>query len=90
MHRTAYAEELMKHMDVHSYGRCLHNKDFPKEMQFPIYNDHGASMRNKIFIFKDYKFVLVFENNNVTDYVTEKMPNVLQAGSVPVVRTSFK
>lgn len=27
-------------------------------------------MRNKIFIFKDYKFVLTFENNNVTDYVT--------------------
>eukprot|EP01114_Cavostelium_apophysatum_P013916 TRINITY_DN3476_c0_g1_i1.p1 TRINITY_DN3476_c0_g1~~TRINITY_DN3476_c0_g1_i1.p1 ORF type:complete len:612 (+),score=103.82 TRINITY_DN3476_c0_g1_i1:87-1922(+) len=84
VHRTAYAKELMKHIDVHSYGKCLHNRDFPPEMQFPIYKDHGASMRNKISIFKNYKFVLVFENNNVTDYVTEKMTNVLQAGSVPV------
>jgi len=82
--RTSYAKELMEHMDVHSYGRCLHNKDFPPEMQFPIYSDHGASMRNKIWIFTHYKFVLVFENNNVTDYVTEKMMNVFQAGSVPV------
>lgn len=41
-------------------------------------SDHGASMRNKIQIFKDYKFVLTFENNNVTDYVSEKMINVLQ------------
>src|SRR5271165_4251677 len=53
-----------------------------QEMQFPIYSNHGASMRNKIFVFKlrdfglesdrfqrDYKFTLVFENNNVTDYV---------------------
>jgi len=82
--RTAYAAELMEHMQVDSYGQCLHNKDFPKEMQFPIYQDHGASMRNKIGIFKDYKFVLVFENNNVTDYVTEKMMCAIEAGSVPV------
>jgi hypothetical protein len=27
--RTAYAKELMRHIDVHSYGQCLHNKDFP-------------------------------------------------------------
>jgi hypothetical protein len=51
-YRTAYAAELMEHMQVDSYGQCLHNKDFPKEMQFPIYQDHGASMRNKIGIFK--------------------------------------
>eukprot|EP01114_Cavostelium_apophysatum_P009638 TRINITY_DN2285_c0_g1_i2.p1 TRINITY_DN2285_c0_g1~~TRINITY_DN2285_c0_g1_i2.p1 ORF type:complete len:606 (+),score=145.63 TRINITY_DN2285_c0_g1_i2:116-1933(+) len=82
--RTAYAKELMEHVSVDSYGQCLHNKDFPPEMQFPIYSDHGASMRNKIFIFTHYKFVLVFENNNVTDYVTEKMMNVIQAGAVPV------
>lgn len=36
--RTAYAKELMQHMDVDSFGRCLHNKDFPPEMQFPIYS----------------------------------------------------
>jgi hypothetical protein len=28
--------------------------------------------------------VLAFENNNVTDYVTEKIFNVYRAGAVPV------
>lgn len=40
-------------------------------------------MENKIKIFENYKFVLVFENNNVTDYVTEKMMCALEAGAVP-------
>jgi hypothetical protein len=83
-YRTAYVKELMENMKVNSLGHCLHNTDLPKEMQFPIYSDHGSSMRNKIAIFKDYKFVLCFENNNITDYVTEKLPNVLQSGAVPV------
>lgn len=50
--RTAYARELMQHLSLDSFGRCLHNKDLPKEMQFPVYSDHGSSMRNKIQIFK--------------------------------------
>eukprot|EP01116_Phalansterium_solitarium_P016007 TRINITY_DN3615_c0_g1_i1.p1 TRINITY_DN3615_c0_g1~~TRINITY_DN3615_c0_g1_i1.p1 ORF type:complete len:606 (+),score=163.98 TRINITY_DN3615_c0_g1_i1:99-1916(+) len=84
IYRTAYMHELMKHVKIDSYGQCLHNKDMPEDMRFPIYSDHGASMRNKITVFSKYKFVIAFENNNVTDYVTEKMPNVFQAGSVPI------
>jgi hypothetical protein len=76
--RTAYVKELMEHIQVDSFGKCLHTKDVPKEMDFPIYNNHGASMRNKIQVFSEYKFVITFENNNVTDYVTEKMMNVIQ------------
>lgn len=52
-------------------------------MQFPIYSDHGKSMMNKITIYQQYKFVLAFENHNITDYVTEKIMNAFQAGSVP-------
>lgn len=32
-------------------------------------------MAEKIKLFSQYKFVLAFENNNVTDYVTEKLPH---------------
>ena len=53
-------------------------------MQFPIYSDHGASMRNKIVMFSQYKFVLAFENSNTTDYVSEKVFNALQSGALPV------
>jgi len=35
-------------------------------------------------VFKDYKFVLAFENNNVTDYVTEKLPSALLSGTLPI------
>jgi hypothetical protein len=37
--------------------------------------DHGGLMEEKIRLFSQYKFVLAFENNNVTDYVTEKLPH---------------
>jgi hypothetical protein len=38
----------------------------------------NSCVRNKIVVLSQYKFVLSFENNNVTDYVTEKMMNVIQ------------
>eukprot|EP01127_Copromyxa_protea_P013020 TRINITY_DN3451_c0_g1_i2.p1 TRINITY_DN3451_c0_g1~~TRINITY_DN3451_c0_g1_i2.p1 ORF type:complete len:422 (+),score=66.38 TRINITY_DN3451_c0_g1_i2:30-1268(+) len=82
--RTKYVKELMKYIPVDSYGACLHNTDWPQEMRAPVYEDHGKSMENKIKLFADYKFVLVFENNNFTDYVTEKLLCALQAGSIPV------
>eukprot|EP01097_Dermamoeba_algensis_P011952 TRINITY_DN944_c0_g1_i2.p2 TRINITY_DN944_c0_g1~~TRINITY_DN944_c0_g1_i2.p2 ORF type:complete len:256 (-),score=66.02 TRINITY_DN944_c0_g1_i2:546-1313(-) len=75
---------MMKYVRVDSYGKCLHNKDLPAHMQKPIYDDHGQSMKNKIEIFKQYKFVIAFENSEVEDYVSEKIMNVLQAGAVPI------
>jgi hypothetical protein len=77
--RTAYVQELMKHIAVDSYGLCLHNKDLPDAFKGRIYDDHGKSMKNKIALFKNYKFVLAFENNDhIYDYVTEKIVNVFQ------------
>lgn len=42
-----------------------------------IETSHGGLMAEKIRLFSQYKFVLAFENNNVTDYVTEKMPHAI-------------
>lgn len=82
--RFQYVAELMRYISVHSYGRCLHNRELPPQMQFPIYSNHGESMRNKIVMFSDYRFVLAFENSNTTDYVSEKVYNALQSGALPV------
>lgn len=82
--RTEFMEQLMEHINVHSFGQCKHTKDLPEHMRAPIYNDHGLSMRNKVEIFSKYKFVLALENNNVTDYVTEKIINAFQARAVPI------
>ena len=46
----------MKHMEVHSYGKCLHNKDEP--------DARGRSRNeNKRHILSQYKWYLAFENN---------------------------
>lgn len=79
--RLAYIKELMKYIQVDSYGHCLHNKDAALRMGG---GSHGNTMRDKINIISGYKFMLAFENNMVEDYVTEKLINAYQAGSVPI------
>jgi len=65
----------MNYMKVDSFGTCLHNSEFPP----------GAiSRQNKIKLIGEYKFVLTFENANVTDFVTEKIFEAFVAGTVPV------
>jgi hypothetical protein len=56
-HRSSYVKEMMSHIHIDSLGQCFHNKDLPKHMQFPIYSDHGSSMRNKVKAFKLLQFV---------------------------------
>eukprot|EP00727_Mastigamoeba_balamuthi_P001742 m51a1_g11565 putative glycosyltransferase 10 family protein (844) ;mRNA; f:3792-9630 len=79
--RVEYVRQLMRHVRVDSYGRCLHNADFP-------FNDtrHGDGWpERKERVIAPYKFTLAFENSNARDYVTEKFFQPLMAGSVPVV-----
>ncbi|XP_063907039.1 alpha-(1,3)-fucosyltransferase 10 isoform X2 [Zophobas morio] len=80
--RDAYIAELMKHIQVDSFGACLNNKHFPKGIadvnSMDLYNDKLLH-----FIAK-YKFVLAFENAICDDYITEKLWRPLVVGSVPV------
>eukprot|EP00752_Nemacystus_decipiens_P011501 g10213.t1 len=80
--RFKYMQELMKHATVHSFGHCLHNREEPQ-----LVPGDGATNRqeNKVVVLARYKFLLAFENNNqVRDYVTEKVYNGLQSGTLPV------
>ena len=82
--RDSYIEELMKYIDVDSYGRCLHNKDLPEELQDPLtFNSEGV-----MNIVGKYKFAIAFENALCNDYLTEKFWRPLYAGAVPIVRGS--
>lgn len=72
--RTVYVKELMRYLDIHSYGRCLRNRDLKE--------DKGRS--TKLETIANYKFTLCFENSLAKDYVTEKFFDPLFAGSVPV------
>ncbi len=72
--RDAYVRELMRHMAVDSYGRCLNNRGWPA--------DHGRV--TKLETLSRYPFTLAFENSVTEDYVTEKFFDPFVAGSVPV------
>ncbi|GJP46431.1 hypothetical protein CLOM_g5718, partial [Closterium sp. NIES-68] len=68
--RLEALKELGRHMEVHSYGRCLNNK---------------RSERDKLPVLARHRFSLAFENTCEEDYVTEKFWQCLVAGSIPVV-----
>lgn len=72
--RNTYVEELVRHIDVHSYGRFLRNRTLP--------DDNGAE--TKLRVISEYKFNLAYENSIEKDYLTEKFFDPLQVGCVPV------
>ncbi|KAI8073996.1 hypothetical protein BC940DRAFT_231457 [Gongronella butleri] len=70
--RQLYVEQLMKYIQVDSYGSCLNNKDFPE-----------GKTREQLM--SEYKFYLAIENANCDDYVTEKLVDTLKFSAVPIV-----
>ncbi|XP_010887894.2 alpha-(1,3)-fucosyltransferase 10 isoform X1 [Esox lucius] len=78
--RDTYVSELMKHIQVDSYGQCLHNRDLP-----PLLRDSTAMEEQAFYqILAQYKFILAFENAVCDDYITEKLWRPLKLGVVPV------
>lgn len=78
--RTAYVKELMKYIPIDSYGLCLQNvppESFTRNTDLSRYED-------KIKLFRDYKFVLAFENSNTSDYISEKLSQAILGQSLPV------
>ncbi|KAJ7426636.1 Alpha-(1,3)-fucosyltransferase 10 [Willisornis vidua] len=78
--RDSYVRELMCHIEVDSYGECLHNRDLPQHLRNPAAMDDG----NFLKILAQYKFILAFENAICEDYITEKLWRPLKLGVVPV------
>jgi hypothetical protein len=72
--RTEYLREMMKHVEVHSYGKLFRNAAQPD----------GAGREFKLDTMARYKFTVAFENASDADYVTEKFYDPLIAGSVPL------
>jgi hypothetical protein len=78
--RDAYVAELMRHLDVHSYGACLNNRRLAADDAQSWPRNWGA----KIEALSTYYFALAFENAEYEHWVTEKMPQAIYAGAVPV------
>jgi len=62
---------------IHSYGRCLHNQDWPGE-------DKGQDSKEKYELMGTYKFCFTMDNTDQKDYISEKLFQALAAGCVPV------
>lgn len=72
--RHEYLCELMRHIPIDSYGKLFHN--------CTLEQDRGRE--SKLELYRQYKFVIAFENSCGTDYVTEKFYDPMLSGAVPV------
>ena len=72
--RMTLVERLMKHTDIHNYGKCFNNRAKPPREEMSTNRLVGR-----------YKFVLAMENSICTDYVTEKWTRALRVGTIPLV-----
>lgn len=82
--RDSYVRELMKYIQVDSFGRCLHNKDLPARLQNQVTMDD----KELYHILAQYKFTLAIENAICDDYITEKLWRPLTLGSIPIYKGS--
>ncbi|EGG13865.1 glycosyltransferase [Cavenderia fasciculata] len=83
--RNIYIQEMMKYTPIHCLGSCMHNMDLPPDDNpGPVWNDLGRAMNRKVHIFGRYRFSLAFENNNLTDYISEKVFTALLSGTLPI------
>ncbi|NWR73031.1 FUT11 fucosyltransferase, partial [Centropus unirufus] len=85
--RDRFVRELMRHIQVDSYGKCLHNRDFPSERLRDTSTATTEDSELMAFISR-YKFHLALENALCDDYMTEKLWRPMHLGAVPVYRGS--
>ncbi|MGH0126877.1 UNVERIFIED_CONTAM: hypothetical protein FKN15_032804 [Acipenser sinensis] len=85
--RDRYVLELMKYIQIDSYGKCLNNKKFPSQR---LEDTSTATMEDDEFMsfVSRYKFHLALENGICRDYMTEKLWRPMYQGAVPVYRGS--
>eukprot|EP00039_Didymoeca_costata_P025079 m.12265 g.12265 ORF g.12265 m.12265 type:complete len:393 (-) comp4624_c0_seq1:28-1206(-) len=76
--RAVYLRELMKHVEVASYGKCDRNK----ETDTHAYENQYRTKKQHIF--SRHRFAIAFENSNCVDYITEKIVDAYFAGAIPV------
>lgn len=62
---------------VDSAGKHMHEIDIPEIVK-------GDWVKNKVEFMKAYKFTIAIENGSHLGYVTEKLSNAFEAGTIPI------
>ena len=81
--RTEYMRQLMKHIEVHSYGACLKNRNGLIGLYGQI-NGKYVFKDYKVVLTRFYKFSLVFMNQDCDHFVDDRLYHALETGSIPV------
>ena len=71
--RTKFVKRLMKERPVDCPGRVLNNCA-----------RIGGSVAEKDHLFRQYRYAICFENSIGSGYVTEKLPDAMRAGCIPI------
>ncbi|XP_017071729.2 alpha-(1,3)-fucosyltransferase B isoform X2 [Drosophila eugracilis] len=80
--REDYVKELMKLINIDSFGSCLRNKDLPESLQKDYLNNLYSP--ELLRFLSDYKFMIAIENAACPDYITEKFWRPLIMGVIPI------
>uniref|UniRef100_A0A8C5QY39 Fucosyltransferase n=1 Tax=Leptobrachium leishanense TaxID=445787 RepID=A0A8C5QY39_9ANUR len=85
--RDRYVKELMKYLQVDSYGQCLNNRRFSSKR---LEDTSSATTEDPEFMAftARYKFHLALENALCSDYMTEKLWRPMHLGAIPIYRGS--
>ncbi|KAH8250937.1 hypothetical protein KR038_009344 [Drosophila bunnanda] len=78
--REDYVKELMKYVQVDSFGGCLKNKELPERQNY-LNNLFSPELLKFLSI---YKYMIAIENAACPDYITEKFWRPLLIGVVPI------
>ena len=87
--RMAFFQLLSEYKHIDAVGKCMHNmgtKDKANEERFKEHKrDSGDTFYDLAADrYREYKFVISFENSAIPGYFTEKLLNPVLAGSIPV------
>ena len=78
--RLNFIEELMKYIQIDSYGKCFHNTDMPISRQE---EDWQGIKQN---ISRQYRFLISVEGAILPDFITEKIWHAYLAQAIPIYR----
>ena len=88
--RTEYMRQLMKFVQVDSYGACLKNAEGLEARYFKGNSTTFVFKQRKTKLARNYKFTLVFFNQDCDYFVDDQLTHAWNAGSVPVVMSTDK
>ena len=85
-HRLSFAMEMGKHIDIYGANNWLKmlNKYTEVKDFISLSNRYKGVSQNKDETLQKYTFSICFENSDYNGYITEKLPQAMMGGTVPL------